>query len=116
MPPPPLPDANRTSGNGPAPAGTRSPMGAYTPSTISTYMSCTGTSEPRTGSTMATCSGSEACNCLVTGVCIGLLGAGNADLLHQPAPALDLGGGEALQFVGRRRIDGDETHPGQLPL
>ena len=28
MPPPPLPDANNTSGNGPRPAGVRSPIGA----------------------------------------------------------------------------------------
>src|SRR3954468_22379883 len=59
MPPPPLPEANSTSGKGPAPGGRRSPIGAYTPSIISTYSSATGMSEPCTGCVTTTCCGSR---------------------------------------------------------
>src|SRR2546425_12381159 len=59
MPPPPLPEANRTRGNGPSPDGVLKPIGAYTPSIVSTYISRTGTSEPLTSSMMTTCSGSS---------------------------------------------------------
>src|SRR5262245_30938656 len=58
MPPPPLPAANSTSGNGPFPAGSRSPIGAYTPSIISTYMSWTGNGDSFTASVTTTFCGS----------------------------------------------------------
>src|SRR4051794_4756225 len=60
MPPPPLPAANSTNGNGPFPAGSRSPIGAYTPSSSSTYISCTGNGESFTASVTTMCSGSAA--------------------------------------------------------
>src|SRR5262245_42309227 len=60
MPPPPFPEANRTSGNGPFPSGSRKPIGAYSPSIVSTYIRCTGMCDPDTGRVMETFRGSSA--------------------------------------------------------